>query len=67
MKVEILTSFLHDGAKFEAGEVRVVSDKLGEYFCRAGWVKDLSGAIATATPNKNESVLMVDNVLKGVA
>jgi len=61
MKIEILEKFLHEGGNFEVGEVRVVNDDTGEYFCRAGWAKDLSGVIKTGKPEKNETILMVDN------
>jgi len=62
MKIEILITFKHDGQTFETGEVRVVDDVTGEYFCRAGWAKDLSGSVATGKPNTNDVVLMVDNI-----
>jgi len=62
MKIEILTTFKHDGQTFEAGEARVVDDVTAEYFCRAGWAKDLNGVVATGKPNTNDVVLMVDNI-----
>jgi hypothetical protein len=62
MKVEVLTPFLHDGIRYDLGDTRTVTDELGEYFCRAGWVNDLSGQVVTASPGVSDVVLMVDNV-----
>lgn len=47
MRVEMLELVKHDGQIFEAGEVRVVSDALGGYFCELGWAKDLDGQYPT--------------------
>lgn len=62
MKLEILSDFKHSGDRFTKGEIRQVDDAVGEYFCRAGWVKDMSGAVATATPGPNDVVLRVNKV-----
>ncbi len=64
MKVEVLTPFLHQGLRYAAGEVREVDDSTGEYFCRAGWAKDVNGVVATGNPDKTDTVLMVDSVKK---
>lgn len=61
MQVEILNDFKHEGLDFKQGETRVVDEATGEYFCRAGWAKDKEGIVPTATPEKNETVLKVDN------
>ena len=63
MKIEVIIKggFMHEGVKYEAEDVKTVSDELGDYFCRAGWAKDLSGVVPTATPNLNETVLLVEN------
>lgn len=62
MKVEILTSFGHHGKEFIEGEQRVVSDAEGNYFCRAGWAKDLSGVVPTGNPGPSEVILEVQDV-----
>lgn len=62
MKVEILTDFQHKGQNFITGEIRVVDDATGEYFCRAGWVKDLDGVIPTASPSLSDTVLEVQPI-----
>ena len=61
MKVEMLDTVLHEGDRFEKGDLRTVSDEVGDYFCRGGVAKDTSGVVATATPDKNEVVLLVNN------
>jgi len=33
----------------------------GDYFCRAGWGKDLSGAVETKSPSINDVVLKVES------
>ena len=61
MNVEILTKFQHKGNDYHKGEVRIVDDAAGEYFCRAGWARDTSGTIPTATPSTSEVVLEVQD------
>jgi hypothetical protein len=62
MKGQVLTTFSHKGQNFVEGETRVIDDKDGEYFCRAGWFKDDSGKVSTATPNSQDVVLEVEDV-----
>lgn len=45
--IRIREPFLHDGARYEAGEVRKVSERLALYFCGLGWAEDVAGAIET--------------------
>jgi hypothetical protein len=47
MKIELLEKVKHDGTTYEAEEVRVVPDAIGEYFCKNGWAKDLDGNVET--------------------
>lgn len=62
MKVEVLTTFQHNGL-FHEGEVRVVDEVLGDYFLRAGWVKDLSESPKpTAIPSSTDVILEVQDV-----
>lgn len=63
MKGTVLTTFSHKGQNFVEGETRVVDDKDGEYFCRAGWFQDVSGAVATASPKSHDIVLEVEDVV----
>ena len=63
MKLEILKDFQHKGQDFVSGEVRVVDDATGEYFCRAGWGKDLAGVIATGNPGPADVVLEVQDAV----
>jgi len=61
IKVIIPGGFRDEDERFEADDVRTVTDERGEYFCRAGWVEDISGKVATAKPNRDEVILKVDN------
>lgn len=63
MKGTVLTTFSHKGQNFVEGETRVVDDKDGEYFCRAGWFKDSSGVVATGNPSFQDIVLEVEDVV----
>lgn len=66
MKIEVLETFLDGPSRYEAGEVRVVSDEDGAHFCAAGWAKDLDGAVPTAARQQAGEVrLDVRNVLHG--
>ena len=65
MKIEVLNDFKNEDGVFIAGEVRIVSDSDGEYFCRAGWVKDMDGVVETAKPSLNEVILKVANSSHG--
>jgi len=63
MQVNVLSTFQHRGQDFIQGEVRIVDDATGEYFCRAGWVEDTSGLVPTATPSVTDIVLEVQDVV----
>ena len=56
MKIEALETFLHDGQRYEAGDVRTVDDGLGAYFCKCGWAKDVDGNVETAPRDVNRVV-----------
>lgn len=65
MKIEVLKPFQHiPYGQFHEGEIRVVSDSDGEYFCKAGWVKDLSGIIPTANPSPTDIILHVQDSIQ---
>jgi len=66
MKIEVIVpgGFRDEGDRFETGDVRTVTDERGEYFCRAGWVKDISGKVVTAKPNRDDVILKVDGSKK---
>jgi len=61
IKVIIAGGFRDEDERFELDDVRTVTDERGKYFCRAGWVRDISGKVATATPSRDEVILKVDN------
>jgi hypothetical protein len=61
MRIECTTTFLHGTDRFEAGDVRTVSDELGAYFVAQGWAK---GDVAVAAPA--EVSLDVQNSTIGV-
>lgn len=63
MKVEMLDTVLHQGDRFEKEDIRTVSEEVGEYFCRGGVARDTSGVFPTSTPEKNDVILLVDNVV----
>lgn len=56
MKIEVLETFLDGATRYEAGEVRAVSDEDGAYFCGNGWARDVDGKVATAERQKNGEV-----------
>lgn len=63
MRIELLETVLHDGLRFDEGDVRTVNDITGGYFCENGWAKDLDGKVATVPRDTSKSVkLDVANV-----
>lgn len=56
MKIEVLETFLDGASRYEAGEVRVVSDADGAHFCAAGWARDLDGVVPTAPRQQSGEV-----------
>ncbi len=64
MKVEILENKLSsDGYSAELGDRLTVSDEIGKQWCAAGWVKDLSGEVATSDRVVIKAVLEPANVI----
>jgi len=61
MRVEILEKVMHGRDVYEAGEVRIVDEELGSYFCSAGWAKDLDGNVETAERDVHRKILAPDN------
>lgn len=47
MEIKVLKTFLDGRDRFEAGEIRQVSDENGAYFCDCGWAEDVSGEVPT--------------------
>ena len=62
IKIEILCKFQHYGRTYFPEEICFVSPNTAEYFCKAGWAKDLTGTYETKTPDKSETVLFVEDV-----
>ena len=62
MKIRILKPFNHEGNLFHPEEIRVVSEELGDYFLRAGWVEDVDGIRATGTPSLNDTILLIEDL-----
>jgi len=58
--IEILRNIKHDGQQFHAGEIRIVTDQLGGYFCGNGWAREKGGEVMPAdTTPKTLSVKSV--------
>lgn len=47
MKIKPLERFSIDGQVYHEGEVRVVSDEVGNLACEHGWAEDVDGKVAT--------------------
>lgn len=58
MKIQFLTDWKHEGEDYEKDDRRSFDDATGEFFCRAGIGKDLSGKVKTEAPNANESITL---------
>lgn len=57
MKIEALEPIKSDGFVLDSGDIKQqVPDDIGARWCRAGWAKDLDGAI----PTGERKVLKVD-------
>lgn len=52
ISIQILQSIKHDGQQYHAGELRIVDERLGGYFCGNGWAKepDADGVTTDLTP-----------------
>ena len=46
--IEILRNIKHDGQQFHSGEVRIVTEQLGGYFCGNGWAREQGGEAVPA-------------------
>lgn len=62
IEVTIEGGFLHEGIKYSKGDISTELYAVGEYFCRAGWAKATDGSLAASTPNRSETVLLVQDV-----
>ena len=54
MKIELLETVKHERDTFEKGDIRTVSDGVGNYFCSCGWAKDIDGNVTTGERNTSE-------------
>lgn len=61
MKIEVLTPFLDGTDRFEAGDIRTVSDERGTLFVAQGWAKDVEGRIANGTAAPASTDLDIQN------
>ena len=50
MRIHCTTTFLHGRDRFEAGDVRTVSDADARYFIDNGWAAELGAEPAAAAP-----------------
>ena len=50
MKITCATTFMDGQDRFEAGDVRTVSDERGAYFVANGWATTNGQAIGTVAP-----------------
>lgn len=67
MKVEILEERLSsDGFVGEKGDRFTVPDDVGHQWCQLGWVKDMSGVVATGERKPGASKINVQNIEQGV-
>lgn len=48
MRIHCTTTFLHGRDRFEAGDVRTVSDEDARYFIGNGWATEVDGEAAPA-------------------
>lgn len=64
MNIKFIATFRHDGQKYVEGRTEPdFDDKLGAYFCEAGWAEDMDGVVPTRQPKVGETVyLNPDNV-----
>lgn len=62
MKVEILNEFKHDTATYYPGEVVIERDDICQFWCNAGWAKDVTGTYPTTAPSTETVVLFVEDI-----
>lgn len=65
MKIEVTIPFLDGTDRFEAGDIRTVSDERGTLFVAQGWAKDLEGRIASGTATPDSTDLTIHNAKMG--
>lgn len=58
MQIQFLAKWKHQGVDYGKDDVKTFDDVTGEYFCKAGVGKDLTGSTPTATPNPNETITL---------
>lgn len=62
MKIEMLEDVLHGREQFSEGEVRLVDEDVGQYFCSNGWANDLEGKVETGERRTDHATLTPDSV-----
>lgn len=58
MQVEAIAPFRHAGEPWSVGDRRTVDRALGDYLCRAGFVRDVAGIVQTGQPKPGERVYL---------
>ena len=66
MKIEMMENVKHDRLDFAEGEIRVVDDAVGAYFCEMGWAKDVEGKVETKPREPRDVRLVPENVVHGL-
>lgn len=66
MKIEALTPFLDGTDRFEAGDIRTVSDERGYKFIAHGWAKDVSGQVTSDAASPESVDLNIQNSVLGI-
>lgn len=63
MRIEALESIKSDGYVLDAGDTKQnIPDELGEAWVKAGWAKDLDGAVATGERQVLNAKIAVESV-----
>lgn len=64
IRLEVVTpgGFTHENHFYSLGDVTTKDIVIGEYFCKAGWCKDLSGVFPTGEANSLDIILDVHPV-----
>lgn len=60
--IQCFVTFLHDGAKYSAGELYEIEEELAETFCGAGWAKDIDGNIKTGPRRFGDLIVKPERV-----
>ncbi len=64
LEVVIPNGFTHEKHFYAFGDVTTKDITLGEYFCKAGWCKDLAGITPTGEPNSLDITLETHSVIQ---